>query len=111
VTTGSGVTLGAKTDVVTLTAGRRLSRYWNGSANFSYGRNSSLQPNNNVVYDTEALGASLNRSIGRTASVFLQYTLQNQNTDAVGSNALASNLLRHTFGIGLSWSPRNIPVN
>lgn len=110
VTTGSGVMQGAKTDVASFTAGRKLSRHWHGSANFSYAHNSSLQPNGAVTYDTEALGASLDRSIGRTVSVFFQYSLQNQSSNAA-SSALTSNFLRHTFGVGFSWSPRNIPVN
>ncbi len=111
VSAGSGVTLGTKADNLALTASRRLSRNWRGSANLAYAHNSSLQPIGGVAYNSEAVGATLSRNIGRTASFFAQYSLQNQNTSAGTGSVLAGNLLQNTFGVGFSWSPRNIPVN
>jgi hypothetical protein len=111
VTAGSGVALGAKTDSLVFTAGRRLNQRWQGSANVSYAHNSWLQPNAGLAYDSEGLGLLLSRSLGRTASFFMQYGLQNQNATAGAGSVLAGNLLRHFFGVGLSWGPRPLPVS
>ena len=111
VTAGSGVFLGATTDQVTVSGGRRLNRVWSGDAHVGYARNREAetapgvpQTNFNTVY----AGVALARPLGRNASVSLGYTAYVESADSTicaGPNC-GSSFTTHQITIGLNWHAR-----
>lgn len=110
---GSGVIPGAFSDSITATARRQFSRDWMVSGTVGFSRTSSL-PNLRVLsYSGNAVsfGAQASRRFGRSFSGFATYNLQDQQNSASSSVLGAYNAYHgvyNNFGIGITYSPRNI---
>jgi hypothetical protein len=112
---GSGVLAGAISDSVNASAGHTYGRKWVASLTMGYSHSAGLTrlvtgtptAPTNVVYDTIFGGAQLTRAISAHFSGYASYTGQNQsNNNALGlQNAL--NGTSHTFGIGITYTPRS----
>jgi hypothetical protein len=107
---GSGVFLGgANTTNVGLSFSRSLTHTTSFSLTGGYARNSSLQQGLSSDHtNTFYAGASASRAVGRYASVYLGYTLQQQTLGAGVLSPNAFNGRQHMFNLGLSWSFRPI---
>ena len=106
---GSGVFLGANTTNVGLSFSRQVTHTTGFSLTGGFARNNSLQralanDHTNTFY----AGASASRSLGRYASLYFGYTLQQQTLGAGVLSANAFNGRQHMFNLGLSWSFRPI---
>jgi hypothetical protein len=92
ITAGSGVVIGAQTNMVELLGTRILSRNWSGSAQLGYARNAYLQ-NVNGEINKPLLGGFAGLTISRTlsslASLFFSYNLQDQNPGSPCLNCVA----------------------
>jgi hypothetical protein len=111
-TSGSGVLLGARSDLATFTMDRELSRTLDGSADFGYARHRSLsgQPgiNGGFKFDIWQGGLNLGRRLGLRTGVYVHYSLQRQNSDRpiCFENRCETAFLRHVVGIGVNWHSR-----
>ena len=110
--TGSGgVSVGATTDQITVTAVRQISRQWSGNANFGYAKNRSIvatTPPTAPSYDSWFTGAGLSRPLGRNASLTFGYTAYIQSTNQPGctTTPCSSTFTRHEISLGLQWHTR-----
>ena len=112
---GSGVLPGALGDTVNGSLSHSYGRNWVASINAAYTHTSGLTQlftgvpigQTNSVYETVFGGAQVTRRISTHLSGYLSYTAQNQssNFSVPGQNSL--NGTSHTFGIGISFSPRS----
>jgi hypothetical protein len=113
-TTGSGVFFGARTDVITASLHRRLTKMWTFTTNAGYARNVSLvtagpaASNFNNWYG----GANISRQVGRHATIGFNYGLQQQSTNVIVCPVAncGTTTLGQTFGMSLTWHPRPIIV-
>jgi hypothetical protein len=109
---GSGIRIGSSTDQVQTRLVRRLSRYWEGSTNFGYTRNSSLGNSgvsqNTQTYNSYYVGGGLSRPLGRDASVSLAYTAQIQasNQAVCAAGTCKTSYTQHQITLGFSWHAR-----
>lgn len=114
---GSGIFLGAKTDYVSGSLSRRISRNWNWSMGPGYSRNAWLGDGPvltpALAYNSIYASTSLNRSLGRYTDLGFSYTLQEQWSDAPSPSSInqGSSYLRHFFGMGLTWHAPRIGMN
>lgn len=112
VNSGSGVQPGVLSDVVSASASHTFTPQWSASATLAYVRTSGLARflGNNVtvngVTSAEYGTLQLSHGFSRTISGYVSYTAQNQSVNQVFSTNAYSGLA-HTFGIGVSWTPRS----
>ena len=73
--------------------------------NFGYARN----PGFDTVGSFDAIygGVQLQRTLGRTASVYVNYNVQRQ-TSGIGCALCSADLMRHVIGVGFDWHMRPI---
>jgi hypothetical protein len=109
---GSGIGIGSNADQVQSRLARRLSRYWEGSINFGYERNSSLgNPGVSQIsqtYNSYYFGGRLSRPLGRDANFSLGYTGQIQVSDqpVCAAGTCDTNHTQHEIALGFSWHAR-----
>jgi hypothetical protein len=112
---GSGVVAGAISDSVNASVGHTYGHKWVASLTMGYSHSAGLtrivtgSPTapTNVVYNTIFGGVQLTRAISSHFSGYASYTGQNQSSNnALGlQNALSGT--SHTFGIGITYTPRS----
>jgi hypothetical protein len=132
-TSGSGLFAGAQSDIVRLSATRRLSRVWTGMADIGYSRNERVQPlsadqlsgcttassqdvcpaNDAQVYSYGFVGGSLQRAFGRTLHGYVSYqfnklAFDRSFCDNGGCNRISN---RNVVTFGLDWTPRPIRID
>jgi len=107
-TDGSGVLVGSQTDQISLNAGRRLARVWNGFANLGYSRNSSLGSGpSSAIYNDWFLGAGVSRPFGRSTIFALAYTTNFQRADqAACTGAACADFTQQMITLSLQWHAR-----
>ena len=116
VTEGSGYFQGANTDNFTFTYGVQLSRTWRTSFHASYARNQALYDFLDRIGGRRVNGwgggLSLSRPLGRTTRINFDYTARYQSTENLTCTGptCAYTGMRHTFGIGFSFSPNAIEL-
>lgn len=119
---GSGVQPGASSDAFTASAGRSYGPDWVASLSATYTRTSGLLAPSALVGspDLNALlpyaggsgntvfgGAQVSRRLGESLSAFASYNLQHQSIDSTLASQNAFSGFTHTFGIGITFSPRS----
>ena len=109
VTAGSGVFFGSRTETVTATARRELTKLWSASVYGGYASNHSLVPIAVFAsnFDNWFAGTRLNRPIGRQFSFGLSYEFEQQSS-GVGICPVLSCGLPSSFsqyGLTLEWHP------
>jgi hypothetical protein len=109
VTAGSGVFFGSRTETVTATARRELTKLWSASVYGGYASNHSLVPIPVFAsnFDNWFAGARLNRPIGRQFSFGLSYEFEQQSS-GVGICPVLSCGLPASFsqyGLNFEWHP------
>jgi len=104
---GFGVTAGAISDSVRLTAGRTFARVWNCSISGAYTQTSNLPGANNPTFgaQTEVGGVQVSRAIAGSLSGFASYTLENQATSGPAPAVDLFSGLSKVAGFGLVYSP------
>lgn len=112
VTAGSGVFFGSRTETVTATARRELTKLWSASVYGGYASNHSLVPIAVFAsnFDNWFAGARLNRPIGRQFSFGLSYEFEQQ-SGGVGRCPVLSCGLPASFsqyGLTLAWHPLQV---
>ncbi len=115
ITGGSGVFLGAQSDVVNVSLARRLNRIWSMGVDFGYAHNSSLRELNpgvqaNATFNSYRAGVNFARPVGRYANLSLAYTLNYQNRGACVTTVCNGRVLRHAFMLGFDWQFRPISL-
>lgn len=114
-TAGSGLFYGAETDRLELSFDRRLTRSWSGSINPGYSHNTRLSQGTATgtkgSYDASYARAGIRRSLNRYADFNLNYSLQQQHAGSGINQANGTSLVRHVFGLGLNFHPRQIPLD
>jgi hypothetical protein len=107
-TGGSGVLFGAYTNSVQGGLSYGLLRNWDSNLTFGYSRNTAI--NSPLRYDTQFIGASATRHVGRNRDIFFSYNLQNQTSSGCAQSTCAVNGVRHVFGVGLSWGHQPVGI-
>lgn len=119
-TGGSGVFLGAITDLASAGVSRELSRVWSVSSTVSYGHNQNLIPivtaTTNLpagaTFNTVFGGIEFHRTFGRTSQLFFGYLARYQTSNSqVCLGVQCSNLVGHQFNLGIRWRPNPIPID
>lgn len=115
VTGGSGVFLGSRTDHVSVTVSRQLSRLWRGSVNFGFAHNQSLQEialgTSGRNYNNWQGGFELSRPLGRNTRMYFRYGVQRQtSTDSCTGAGCPLFGTRHMFGLGFNFRFRAIEL-
>ncbi|HEY6389260.1 MAG TPA: hypothetical protein VIX91_26565, partial [Candidatus Acidoferrum sp.] len=108
---GSGVFTGSNTDQVNATWTRQITRVWNGTVNFGYGKNRQILSPSGVTspsYDAWLAGVGLSRALGRTANFSLAYQAQIQGGNvAICSNpTCGTNYTVHEVFATFQWHTR-----
>ncbi len=115
-TGGSGVLLGAESNLAQVTVGRQFLRKFHGSLNLSHAFNQSLvrgletQPR--PKFEFWQAGATLSREFGEHVSFYLNYSAQRQISNSLscfGGNC-GRVLLRQVGGVGINWHGRPIKI-
>lgn len=115
-TGGSGVLLGADSDVATASYWRQMGRAWTANLNGGYARNRGLQiltDGSRPTFHAYFAGAGISRSVGRYANLSLHYAAQHQQssqTFCVGGTC-GRRSTRHVFGIGINFDFRPIGLD
>lgn len=111
-TPGSGVLLGAQSDSFTMSAYRKLSRFWtftvDGGDAYNTGLFSSGSAGGN--FNTYYAGANLDHQMGRHFVLGFNYGLQKQDANSIScpvTSCGGTNLLQ-IGGVTLSWHPQAI---
>jgi hypothetical protein len=114
---GSGVLVGAETESAALDLGRQLSRKISGSLDFGYFHNEQLSQENTlqplIRYAYWQAGGSLNYEIARYVSVYMNYDLQRQvsnATPACASSNCGTAFFRQVAGMGVNFHARPIKI-
>ena len=111
-TGGSGVLAGSVMETISGSWSRQVTRKWNASVYSGISRNSSLVQSTAVTthYNYWYSSLSVNRTLGRYVSFYLNYSYQRQLTNAgpCTTKVCAVNLAEQIFGIGLIFTPRPI---
>jgi hypothetical protein len=128
-TTGSGLFVGATSDVTRLDASRPLGRVWSGTANIGFTHNSRIAPNpfssgvpgsspsfaNARAFDYLYAGAAVRRQLGKQFGLFISYQFNDLWFDSsfCGSAGTPCSRMsqRHVGLIGLDWHPRPIRLD
>jgi len=108
---GSGVFTGATIDQGNATWSRRLTRVWNGSANFGYAKNRQVLTVSGLTspsYDVWLAGAGLSLALGRTAdfSVGYQAQIENANVTICSTSNCGTNYTTHQVFLTFKWHTR-----
>lgn len=108
---GSGVFSGSEIDQAIATWTRRLTRVWDGNANFGYAKNRrilSFSGLTSPVYDSWLAGAGVSRALGRDANFSLAYQaqIQNSNVALCGSPNCGTNYTVHEIYATFQWHAR-----
>ncbi len=109
---GSGVQPGVISDTLSGSVSRTFAREWSGSASLSYIRTSGLLQTPSEGFSTNGITngeygtVQVTHGFTRTISGYASYTAQHQSVHQIfATNAF--NGLSHTFGFGISWTPRS----
>jgi hypothetical protein len=113
-TAGSGVLVGAQTDVVQGTLGRSLSQNWQGSVFFGYANNhASVQTTSNPVETSVDYygGVQASHRLGRGAAFFIGYSANLRSTPAAAcpTPLCGSHFLAHELSLGFNWGLPRAP--
>jgi hypothetical protein len=107
---GSGVLIGSKTDVVTGSATRQMSRTFSSSLTGGYSRSQGLSgtASANQLYDYWFGGVSLSEPVGETLGITLSYQVQYQtsNSAACVGPTCGGSVLRQMISVGVGWHER-----
>jgi hypothetical protein len=107
---GSGVLVGSQMDQVSLSAGHKFGRVWNGFANFGYSRNTPIGNFvniNNSTYNDWFLGAGLGRPFGRSIMFALAYTANFERADQPGcTGSQCTDFTQQMITLSLQWHAR-----
>jgi hypothetical protein len=111
VTAGSGVFVGAITDLFTATGTRKLTRVWDLDAHLGYARNRNAETANSVAstnYNNLYGGATLGRPLGRNANLTLGYNayVENANNTVCAGANCGRSFTTNQILVGLSWHAR-----
>lgn len=116
VTGGSGVLIGAETDVLTGGITDRISRSTTIGATFGYGHNNGFAVGDaaeSQTYNYWFAGANVTRTIGRSIDAFgnyqFQYQSQNVGTSGCVGAACTENFTRNQFSVGVNFHKQPIP--
>jgi hypothetical protein len=116
ITGGSGVLIGAETDVLTGGITDRISRVTTIGATFGYGRNSGFavgDASQSQTFDYWFVGANATRTLGRSVDVFGNYQFQYQNQNLTGSGcvgaACTESFKRNQISVGVNFHKQPIP--
>jgi len=108
-TTGSGILPGAKTNLVTASVSRTYHRVWSYGVTSGYSHNEEV--NLPLRFETEFVGVSVSRPLGRMFSLYANYSMQHQKGTTLCAIAICDQgTLTHAFGLGISWNPRPLQV-
>jgi hypothetical protein len=117
VTGGSGVLVGAQTDQVTGSAGRDLTRTWQGSISLGYASNRNLAqatPNTGQGRFTNWYGAvRFSRHLRPGTDLFLAYGARLQSTNTVlcaDGLTCGTTSITHELSLGFNWGLRPIAL-
>ncbi|MGH9681093.1 MAG: hypothetical protein ACRD4Y_14190 [Candidatus Acidiferrales bacterium] len=108
-TSGSGVLLGAKSNIFTVGAHRDLTRHWTTSVNGGYAINNSLTTVNGSSqrFDNWFIAATLGSQLGRHALLNFSYGLQRQYSPPVCPvTSCGVSGYQQSFGMTLNWHLR-----
>ncbi|MGC2698847.1 MAG: hypothetical protein WA306_01515 [Candidatus Acidiferrales bacterium] len=111
---GSGVLVGAETDVVTGTFNQQVSRTFNAGLTMGYSRNRGFAVGTGTgeqTYSYWFAGASVAHPIGRSLDIFANYRFQYQDSNTSGcvGSACTMNVIRHQIAFGLNLHKQPIP--
>jgi hypothetical protein len=114
VTGGSGVLIGAETDILSGTIGGPINRTSNVSGNFGYSRNSGFAVGDSTVsqtYNYWFAGGTYSKTLGRNVDLFVNYQLQyqkNSNGGCVGAGC-SQDVFRNQISFGVNLHRQPIP--
>jgi hypothetical protein len=108
---GSGVLIGAETDVVTGSVTRQMSRTFSSGFTGGYSRSHGLPGTGataNELYDYWFGGINLTEPLGQAIGLTVSYQVQYQTSNAVAcvGPTCGMNVLRHLISVGLGWHER-----
>lgn len=112
VTGGSGILLGAETDLIEGDVGRQLFRTMRLDLNFGRYDDQALVPGApgtpRAASKAWEGGINLSRDLGRHLSIFLQYNVEDQiaNAGLCAANRCGATFVQQIGGIGLNWHTR-----
>ena len=113
ITAGSGVLIGANSDMLRTDYSRILSRNWTAGILGSFSRNSGLRQtsgiNTNRHSNSWTAGTTIHRLLGERANIDLTYHISRQTANfsvCPGNIPCGSVSLRHQVGVGMTWSSR-----
>jgi hypothetical protein len=118
VTGGSGVLAGSLTDNFSGTLSHQISRTLSGTVTGGYSRNNGLAvtstssvKNATQIFHYWYVGAGLNRALGRSINIGVDYRFQTQDSNAAFciTAACQSSVREHLISLQLGWRPR--PIN
>jgi hypothetical protein len=114
ITGGSGVLIGAETDILTGSITDRISRVTTIGATFGYGRNNGFAVGDaaeSQTYNYWFVGANLTRTLGRSVDVFGNYQFQRQNLDTGGcvGATCSEEFNRNQISVGVNFHKQPIP--
>jgi hypothetical protein len=107
---GSGVSAGAETDSLFVSASRRLAQSLQGSISLSYSNNTSLDILSTDSFTSKSVVGSgqLGRALTRTISVFASYTAQHQISNGIAQGIAPLQGLVQTLSFGVTYSPSEV---
>jgi hypothetical protein len=107
---GSGVSFGARTDSVGVTATRRLARYLQSAAQLTYARSVGLQVISAASLNTQSVvfGGQLNSALSRFLSIYASYSAQHQSYQGSALALGPLNGLQQTIAFGMTYSPSSL---
>jgi hypothetical protein len=114
VTGGSGVLVGAETDIVSGAISGHLARTLGAGVNFGYSRNDGFlvgDATQSQTYDYWFAGANVTHTMGRSMDLFGNYQLQYQRNGANGcvGPGCSADVVRNQFSIGVNFHKQPIP--
>jgi hypothetical protein len=117
---GSGLLLGAQSDVVMLEISRRLARTWNAGLNAGYANSSQiagvtapgLTVPANGTFDRYYAGVTFSHHLSEHAELFVLYNYSqtdlNENPFCSSTGECGRVVRQNIGGVGLTWAPRPI---
>ncbi len=114
ITGGSGVLVGAETDILLGGITEQLTRTLSTGASFGYTRNKGYlvgDANESQNYDYWFVGANVTHTLGRSMDVFGNYQLQYQKNGVSGcvGAACSMDIVRNQIAIGVNFHKQPIP--
>jgi hypothetical protein len=117
-TSGSGIFVGAKSDVARISLSQPLSRLWDAIVDVGYAHNSRIQPGGGVTtatsYGYVYAGAAAHRKLGRNFDFFLSYQFNDlafSSSFCTTTGPCSRTSQRHVATVGLDWHPRPIRLD